>query len=182
MYAHKDIKRGSELFISYGNKSNWGFFVPFGFVLRDNKYDDVGFDIPMRADDPLFEKKMDLIGEYKRDGAKTLTVFNVKKHFIFEAGTSLDDQILRWTRFVVYEGDMQALEDNKTAYVKDRMKKLRELKEFEQEPDSDEEEKQFCPKRNITFISKDNEIKMWTYLHEYAKKTLAGYPTTIEED
>ena len=62
MIAHKDIKRGEELFDTYGNRCNWEYFYPFGFVLRNNKYNESIFNLPLRDDDPLLEQKKEMIG------------------------------------------------------------------------------------------------------------------------
>ena len=32
--------------------------------------------------------------------------------------------------------------------------------------DNEEEDKMYCPKSGTSLISKENEIKVWSYLHE----------------
>ena len=105
--------------------------------------------------------------------------FLVRKYFAFENNALFDSSLIYWTRFIVYEGDIQVLKDKRAAHIL-QTKKAKQQNGTEY--DSDEEEHLYTPKKEMTFISIENELKMWSHLHQQAKQALADYPTTIEED
>ena len=89
-------------------------------------------------------------------------------------------RLLNWSRLVVFDGDFQVLQDMKDAFINKQLKMKRT--KLNQDADSDEEENNYHPKTCLGFISRENEIKVWTMINKKAKSTIEGYPTSIEED
>jgi len=61
MVANREIKRGEELFDSYGEKCNWKFLHGYGFVLEDNECNTAPITIEIDPTDPLKTEKEMLI-------------------------------------------------------------------------------------------------------------------------
>lgn len=72
LYADRPYGQMSQVFVSYGPKSNSLLLLLYGFVVDRNPYDSVDITVALRKDDPLWERK----SEYLREsGVKSVTTF-----------------------------------------------------------------------------------------------------------
>ena len=61
--ATKEIKKGDQIYFSYGRKCNSRFLLNYGFCLENNTENEISFNVTMREDDPLLEQKKKLLGK-----------------------------------------------------------------------------------------------------------------------
>lgn len=70
--AVQQIKKGEEIYISYGNHSNDFLLAEYGFVMKVNKWDEVPLDefvLPLFDDDQKKKlEEMGFLGKYVLDG------------------------------------------------------------------------------------------------------------------
>ena len=61
--ANRDIMRGENVYISYGNKSNYNLLLDYGFLIPENKASLSNIlRLKLNTDDPLFEVKKEILG------------------------------------------------------------------------------------------------------------------------
>ena len=60
MQAARDIRRGEELFYSYGKMSNKFFFMHYGFALDNIYMNQVDVNMCLQDNDPLYDLKISL--------------------------------------------------------------------------------------------------------------------------
>ena len=58
--ALEDIKRGEQVYDSYGKKCNTRFLLNYGFINLDNDANEYPFTIKMADDDPFAQQKMEI--------------------------------------------------------------------------------------------------------------------------
>ncbi len=73
----EEIKRGDEIFYSYGRKCNTRFFINYGFVNCNNDGNIFQLELSLSEDDKFIEIKRKIMG--KKSGTKF--VFNVEVNF-----------------------------------------------------------------------------------------------------
>jgi len=157
--AIEDIKEGSEIFDSYGKKTNSRFLLNYGFCLEDNNTSEYLMTIYFNEKYPLFETKKKIFKESKLD-YKIKRSFNLNNNI----AESQIAELLSFLRFALYDGDINVLYD-----------KIR--------TDKNENENEL--ELNICYtpaISKELEIKVLKYLHLLCKRALEKYTTTFEQD
>lgn len=92
--ALDDIKRGDQVYDSYGKKCNSRFFLNYGFINLDNDADEYPIKIYYNPDDKMKQIKQDMIkdaSEFK----KFRVVDNLNERIMHE--------MLSWLRFVEYD-------------------------------------------------------------------------------
>ncbi|XP_058824718.1 actin-histidine N-methyltransferase [Topomyia yanbarensis] len=72
--ALKDFRKGEQIFIYYGNRSNADFLVHNGFVFPDNTNSTVSMQLSLNAADELFEQRKKLLETLKLSTAGDYTV------------------------------------------------------------------------------------------------------------
>jgi histone-lysine N-methyltransferase SETD3 len=154
--ATEDIPEGSEIFDSYGKKTNARFLLNYGFCLEDNDTSEFVMTIAFNESYPLFEEKKNFFqNEYE-----LVRSFNLNNNFY----ESQIIEILSFLRFILFEGDINelynAINSSENIY-------------------NEEVPLTFY---YIQPISKELEIKVLKHLNLLCRRALGKYPTTFEED
>lgn len=61
--ATEDIKRGQQVYDSYGKKCNTRFLLNYGFINENNDANEFPLVVRLKVEDPLFEQKAIMIKE-----------------------------------------------------------------------------------------------------------------------
>ena len=154
--ATEDIQEGSEIFDSYGRKTNARFFLNYGFCLEDNDTSEYIMKITFNENYPLFEEKKNFFqNEYE-----LVRSFNLNNNFY----ESQIIEILSFLRFILFDGDINelynAINSSENIY----------------------NEEVTLTFYYIQPISKELEIKVLKHLSLLCRRALGKYPTTFEED
>ena len=154
--ATEDIQEGSEIFDSYGRKTNARFLLNYGFCLEDNDTSEYIMRITFNENYPLFEEKKNFFqNEYE-----LVRSFNLNNNFY----ESQIIEILSFLRFILFDGDINelynAINSSENVYNEEVP-----LTFYYIEP-----------------ISKELEIKVLKHLSLLCRRALGKYPTTFEED
>ena len=154
--ATEDIQEGSEIFDSYGKKTNARFLLNYGFCLDDNDTSEYIMRITFNENYPLFEEKKNFFqNEYE-----LVRSFNLNNNFY----ESQIIEILSFLRFILFDGDINelynAINSSENVYNEEVP-----LTFYYIEP-----------------ISKELEIKVLKHLSLLCRRALGKYPTTFEED
>jgi histone-lysine N-methyltransferase SETD3 len=156
--SKEDIKRGNQVYDSYGKKCNSRFFLNYGFINENNDANEVPIEIQIDIDDPLRAVKLKILGftdSRKIRVSEDLSEKNMHHFFSF-------------LRFAVFEGDPMKL----YSY------------QFEQKATkkSEDDEDDAYQGNNISPISPENEKKVLMQVQFLAQQQLDKYPTEYEED
>ena len=89
-----DIKRGDEVYDSYGKKCNSRFLLNYGFINLNNDANEFPFKIYYNLEDPLVNVKKEMINDLA-DFKKFRVVDNLEDKIMHE--------FLSWLRFVEYD-------------------------------------------------------------------------------
>ena len=154
--ATENIKEGSEVFDSYGRKTNVRFLLNYGFCLDDNDTSEYLLSVDFNETYPLFELKKNFFqNEYE-----FVRSFNLNTNF-YE--TQLIE-LLSFLRFILFDGDINdlytAINTSENIY-------------------NEESTSTFY---YIPPITKELEINVLKHFRLLCKKGLAKYPTTFEQD
>ena len=153
--ATENIKEGSEIFDSYGKKTNARFLLNYGFCLDDNDTSEYLLTVVFNDTYPLFELKKNFFqNEYE-----FVRTFNLNNNFY----ESQIIELLSFLRFILFDGDVNDLYkaiNNSVNYNKENSLLFYYIPPF----------------------SKDSEILVLKHLHLLCRKALEKYPTTFEED
>ena len=98
--ALDDIKRGEQVYDSYGKKCNSRFFLNYGFINLNNDANEVPVRIFYHHDDKMKQVKQDMIkdhAEFKK--------FRVVDNF----NERIMQEMLSWLRFVEYDENIMLL-------------------------------------------------------------------------
>ena len=106
--ATRDIGAGEQIFDSYGSKCNYRFFMNYGFINLDDDGENEDNEYPMKLGLDKNDKGYDIkqylfLGGIEDTEAEYRLVGNFKEKVLY--------QFLAWTRFVVYDGDLDLLYD-----------------------------------------------------------------------
>ncbi len=154
--AIEDIKEGSEIFDSYGKKTNARFLLNYGFCLEDNDTSEYLLSINFNEKYPLFDVKKKIFKNEYEYNYKINRNFCLNNNFY----ESQIVELLGFLRFILYDGDI-----NKLYNIINSNENEMEINIF-----------------YIPVINKELEIKVLKHLHSLCKKSLAKYPTTFEQD
>ena len=154
--ATENIKEGSEIFDSYGKKTNARFLLNYGFCLDDNDTSEYLLTVVFNDTYPLFELKKNFFqNEYE-----FVRTFNLNNNFY----ESQIIELLSFLRFILFDGDINdlynAINSSENIYNEDTPLTF-----------------YYVPP-----ISKELEIQVLKHLHLLCRKALAKYPTTFEQD
>ena len=154
--ATENIKEGSEIFDSYGKKTNARFLLNYGFCLDDNDTSEYLLTVVFNDTYPLFELKKNFFqNEYE-----FVRTFNLNNNFY----ESQIIELLSFLRFILFDGDINdlynAINSSENIYNEDASLTF----------------------YYIPPITKELEIHVLKHLHLLCRKALAKYPTTFEQD
>ena len=157
--AIEDIPKGSEIFDSYGMKTNARFLLNYGFVLENNETNEYPLTIKFNENFPLYDVKKTFFQKEKR---QTRT---------FKLNTNIYDSelynVLSFLRFILYDGDSELLY---SSFFIDK-------DSFEYGPDISAS---ICS--SLPPLTKELEIQTLKFFHYLCRDALSKYPTTYEED
>jgi histone-lysine N-methyltransferase SETD3 len=154
--ATENIKEGSEIFDSYGKKTNARFLLNYGFCLDDNDTSEYSLTVVFNDTYPLFDLKKNFFqNEYE-----FVRTFNLNNNFY----ESQIIELLSFLRFILFDGDINdlynAINSSENIYNEDAPLTF----------------------YYIPPITKELEIHVLKHLHLLCRKALAKYPTTFEQD
>ena len=154
--ATENIKEGSEIFDSYGKKTNARFLLNYGFCLDDNDTSEYLLTVDFNDTYPLFDLKKNFFqNEYE-----LVRTFNLNNNFY----ESQIIELLSFLRFILFDGDINdlynAINSSENIYNEDVPLTF----------------------YYIPPITKELEIQVLKHLHLLCRKALAKYPTTFEQD
>ncbi len=154
--AIEDINEGSEIFDSYGKKTNSRFLLNYGFSLENNDSSEYPLTVSFNNSYPLFEVKKNLF----QSDFELVKTFNLNNN-IYESQLL---ELLSFLRFMLFDGDINILFNAMTSN------------------DNLIYEDISLTFYYISPISKELEMKVLKHLHLLCRKALNNYPTTYEED
>ena len=154
--ATENIKEGSEIFDSYGKKTNARFLLNYGFCLDDNDTSEYSLTVVFNDTYPLFDLKKNFFqNEYE-----FVRTFNLNNNFY----ESQIIELLSFLRFILFDGDINdlynAINSSENIYNEDAPITF-----------------YYVPP-----ITKELEIQVLKHLHLLCRKALAKYPTNFEQD
>ena len=154
--ATENIKEGSEIFDSYGKKTNARFLLNYGFCLDDNDTSEYSLTVVFNDTYPLFDLKKNFFqNEYE-----FVRTFNLNNNFY----ESQIIELLSFLRFILFDGDINdlynAINSSENIYNEDAPLTF----------------------YYIPPITKELEVHVLKHLHLLCRKALAKYPTTFEQD
>jgi len=154
--ATENIKEGSEIFDSYGKKTNARFLLNYGFCLDDNDTSEYLLTINFNDTYPMF----DLKNNFFQNEFELVRTFNLNNNFY----ESQIIELLSFLRFILFDGDINdlynAINSSDNIYNEDVPLTF----------------------YYIPPITKELEIQVLKHLHLLCRKALAKYPTTFEQD
>jgi histone-lysine N-methyltransferase SETD3 len=159
--AIDDIKKGSELYDSYGNKTNSRFLLNYGFVIEDNTQKEVEIEIDYAEHEvPLFKKKkLWMDGTFKRK-----FMLNDKS----DSNGVVD--LFSYLRFIVFDNENE---------VKRLYTQISKGMDFILSEDIQTYIPVFYMVRPFLI---ENEVMMLKELKRICEYALTMYPTTLNED
>lgn len=104
--AVEDIKRGEQVFDSYGKKCNSRFFLNYGFINLNNDANEVPIKVYYNDDDQYLQMKKEMVPE-KANFRKFRVVENLEDRIMYE--------FMSWIRFVEYDENMAKMYEFKGA-------------------------------------------------------------------
>ena len=154
--ALEDIDKGSEIFDSYGKKTNNRFLLNYGFALEDNDCNEVSLNVSFNDSYPLFNLKKNFFNSEFEFVKSFILNDNIYESQLFE--------LLSFLRFMLFDGDINILYN---AMITNENLSYDDIS---------------LTFYYISPISKELEIKVLKHLHLLCVKALRNYPTTFEED
>lgn len=153
----EDIKEGSEIYDSYGKKSNAKLLLNYGFCLENNSENEYYLTLKFNPKVPLYSQKK-VIFQREEDYERTFKLYsNVYESELYE--------LLSFLRFLIFEGDFNVLMNAMNNKDEENMNDTSPVSFYYIEP-----------------ISKELEIKVLKHLNSILREALRRYPTSLEED
>ena len=162
----EDIKRGDQVYDSYGKKCNTRFLLNYGFINLDNDANEYPIKVSMSDDDKYAAQKVEMIG-----GQAVKRGFRVQMHM----SEPIMDKFLSFCRFTVFDDNIAVLYQ-----IKGQWQQRRRPQHAEDSEDS--EPSTVFQGDEIPLISKKNELATWKLIMGYCSEGLEQYPSTKEED
>lgn len=106
--ATEDIKRGEQVYDSYGRKCNSRFLLNYGFINLNNDADEVPLKVFYNKDDKFIEIKKEIIND-KSDFKKFRVMENLSERVMHE--------FFSWLRFVEFDDNVTLLYQYKGAAI-----------------------------------------------------------------
>lgn len=103
--AHTDIKKGDQIFYTYGRKSNYKFFLYYAFLEENNDFNDFPLSVELPEETLSDELKRDFF--FHQDQKSFVKTFRVQRNL----KAPVMDDLIAWCRFVAFEGDVYELHE-----------------------------------------------------------------------
>ena len=163
--ALEDIKRGEQVYDSYGKKCNTRFLLNYGFINLNNDANEYPFTIKMDEDDKFATQKREILGSQL-----VQRTFRVQANF----DEAIMDKFTSFMRFVEFDENIAMLYQIKGQWAQRRRP---------QADDSDDvDDGNYFNADQVPTISKRNERRVWERIRAMSQEALARYPHTLEED
>ena len=164
----EDVKRGEQVYDSYGKKCNSRFFLNYGFINLNNDANEVPLKVYYNVDDQLKQVKQDLIkdnSEFKK--------FRVVENF----EDKIMHEFMSWIRFVEFDENIALIYQYQGAAISKAAQKNKRGEDSDS--DDDDISKGFKAK-DLPPLSIRNEKKVLQRIILEAKNAYEKYPTTLE--
>lgn len=106
--AIEDIKRGEQVYDSYGKKCNSRFFLNYGFINLNNDANEVPLKVYYNKDDAMKQVKQDMIQDHA-EFKKFRVVDNFEERVMSE--------LFSWVRFVEYDENITLIYQYQSAAI-----------------------------------------------------------------
>jgi protein-histidine N-methyltransferase len=167
--ALDDVKRGEQVYDSYGKKCNSRFFLNYGFINLNNDANEVPIKVFYNDDDKLRQVKMEMIKDTS-DFKKFRVVDNYNEKVMTE--------FLSWLRFVEYDENIMLIYQYQAAA---QQASQRYRRGEDSESDDEDPSKGFKAK-DLPPLSVRNEKRVLQKISDLARAQMSAYPTTLDED
>ena len=163
--ALEDIKRGDQIYDSYGKKCNTRFLLNYGFINLDNDANEYPLNVELDTFDVNHQQKVEILsGTTKR---------------LFRVQADLEEPIvsrfISFVRFQVFDENIALLHQIKSQWLQ----KKKQMAEDSDDPDFSTQQFQGD---SIPAISKRNEKRTFEKIKAMCEAALADYPQSYEED
>ena len=105
--ALEDIKRGDQIFDSYGKKCNTRFLLNYGFINLDNDANEYPLTIELDTADTNYQQKVEMVNGTTRR--------------LFRVQADMDEMVMSkfisFTRFSVFDENMTLLHQIKSSWI-----------------------------------------------------------------
>lgn len=166
--ALEDIKRGDQVYDSYGKKCNNRFLQNYGFINLNNDANEFPLKVDIKDDDPLKEKKLAMM-----PGRSSVRIFRVQTDWT----EAVMQRFISFLRFAQFDENMAVLYG-----IQSQQKKQNP---GHSDSDSDDVTPPTTPDFNpelLPTISRRNERRIFERIIELSSIALDIYPHTLEED
>lgn len=164
----EEIKRGDQIYDSYGKKCNTRFLLNYGFINLNNDGNEYPYKLTVSEEDPLCQAKKDLLGQesFKRS-YRTMT----------DLTEDTTIKMMSFLRFSEWDGDMMIL-----AQAKMRDEKFKQQAKQNLDSDSDDCSVHAYKAENLPVLSIKNETRVLEKLKSLSKEYLGWYPHSLSDD
>lgn len=151
-FSLRNYKKGDQIFIFYGARSNAELLVNNGFVYLENEHDRMAIKLGISKGDSLFTQKSEMLNKCGLLPARTF--------YLHTGELPVDSDLLVFLR--IFQMDEDTLKGRYTeAGVEELREELGDLDKV---------------------VSLEVETKVWDYLETRANLLLKAYDTSVEED
>jgi len=164
--ALEDIKRGEQVFDSYGKKCNTRFLLNYGFINLDNDANEFPLNITIDDEDKLFDQKEKMLAK-----SYIKRTFRVQVNF----EEPIMHKFISFLRFCEFDEAPALLYEIKSQY---------EQKYKGRQDDSDDMDGngRSFQADDIPCISRRNERRVFEKIKLHCEYALQQYPHTLEDD
>ena len=163
--ALEDIKRGEQVYDSYGKKCNTRFLLNYGFINLNNDANEYPFTVKMADDDMFAAQKSEILNTQA-----VQKTFRVQVNF----EERIMSRFISFLRFVEFDENIALLYQLKGQWS--------QRTRPHPEDSDDYEPPNYYTAEDVPAISKANEKKVWIRIKTMAQEYLSRYPNTLEED
>lgn len=157
--ALEDIKRGEQVYDSYGKKCNTRFLLNYGFINLDNDANEYPITVKMADDDQFASQKQEMLSMQQ-----VQRVFRVQVNF----EEPIMNKFISFLRFVEFDENIALLHQIKGQW------QARRRPQYEDSDDMNDSS--LFQADDIPTISKHNERKVWLKIKEICEEGLSRYP------
>ena len=148
----EDIKRGDQVYDSYGKKCNTRFLLNYGFINLDNDANEYPIKVSLSEDDKYVTQKIEMIG-----GQQGKRTFRVQLHM----QEVIMDKFLSFCRFIVFDENLALLYQ-----IKGQWQQRRKPKNGSDDSDDSDPTDNFTGEQ-VPMISKKNELAAWALIKKH---------------
>lgn len=168
--ALDDVKRGEQIYDSYGKKCNSRFFLNYGFINLNNDANEVPIKVFYNEDDKMKQVKQEMLKD-TTDVKKFRVVDNFNEKVMQE--------FLSWLRFVEYDENIMLIYQYQAAA---QSAAQRYKRNDDSESDEDNDPSKGFKAKDLPPLSIRNEKRVLTKISDLCRIQMATYPQTLDED